>query len=272
MWPSSHSSGSRTSTKSEPSDDSRRSLRLDGRDLVDLGLDLCQQLAVRRHYFRNYSFGVLAIVRRCPRSVVSRSSSLPSPSRRSRPSPAAILSSDGDSAGTAASTTSPGLRAGRPPLSFALGFRTDAGGASDLRGAGALRARRPRGGERALRRARLARGEGRARRSPSGRTARSTGSSSSRSSIPRSRSCSSTSGSRGCGRTTAIPSRPGARRSTPSRTRRTRSSPGTCCTRISRAACPRSSLRSPRPPRSPSLPPARQLEALRSAARHGGCT
>ena len=38
---------------------------------------------------------------------------------------AAILSSDGDSAGTAASTTSLVLRQGRPPLSFALGFRSD---------------------------------------------------------------------------------------------------------------------------------------------------
>jgi len=35
-----------------------------------------------------------------------------------------VLSSDGDSAGTAQTTTA-GLREGRPPLSFALGFRTD---------------------------------------------------------------------------------------------------------------------------------------------------
>ena len=35
-----------------------------------------------------------------------------------------VLSSDGDSAGTAQTTTA-GPREGRPPLSFALGFRTD---------------------------------------------------------------------------------------------------------------------------------------------------
>ena len=40
-------------------------LRLDGGDLVDLALDLRQQLAIRRHYFPNYSVAVLAIVRRC---------------------------------------------------------------------------------------------------------------------------------------------------------------------------------------------------------------
>lgn len=39
---------------------------------------------------------------------------------------AAVLSSDGDSAGTPATTTQPELRDGRPPLSFALGFRDDA--------------------------------------------------------------------------------------------------------------------------------------------------
>jgi tetratricopeptide (TPR) repeat protein len=44
---------------------------------------------------------------------------------------AAVLSADGDSAG-APSTTEPQLREGRPPLSFALGFRTDAD-ARDLR-------------------------------------------------------------------------------------------------------------------------------------------
>jgi len=38
---------------------------------------------------------------------------------------AAVLSADGDSAGTQATTTEPGLREGRPPLSFALGFRED---------------------------------------------------------------------------------------------------------------------------------------------------
>ncbi len=39
-------------------------VRLDGRDLVDLGLDLREQLAVRRHYFPNYSFGGPVTVRR----------------------------------------------------------------------------------------------------------------------------------------------------------------------------------------------------------------
>ncbi len=37
-----------------------------------------------------------------------------------------MLSSDGDSAGTTATTTEPELREGRPPLSLALGFRDDA--------------------------------------------------------------------------------------------------------------------------------------------------
>jgi tetratricopeptide (TPR) repeat protein len=38
---------------------------------------------------------------------------------------AAVLSADGDSAGSQPSTTEPELREGRPPLSFALGFRAD---------------------------------------------------------------------------------------------------------------------------------------------------
>jgi len=38
---------------------------------------------------------------------------------------AAILSSEGDSAATSAVATSPELREGRPPLSFAIGFRSD---------------------------------------------------------------------------------------------------------------------------------------------------
>jgi tetratricopeptide (TPR) repeat protein len=38
---------------------------------------------------------------------------------------AAVLSADGDSAGAPPSTTEPELREGRPPLSLALGFRTD---------------------------------------------------------------------------------------------------------------------------------------------------
>jgi tetratricopeptide (TPR) repeat protein len=38
---------------------------------------------------------------------------------------AAVLSSEGDSAATTATATSPELRDGRPPLSFALGFRSD---------------------------------------------------------------------------------------------------------------------------------------------------
>jgi tetratricopeptide (TPR) repeat protein len=50
-----------------------------------------------------------------------------------------ILSSDGDSAGTSAPTT-PELREGRPPLSFAFGFRSDAE-ARDLTRGAALYAR-----------------------------------------------------------------------------------------------------------------------------------
>jgi tetratricopeptide (TPR) repeat protein len=38
----------------------------------------------------------------------------------------AVLSADGDSAGAPSTTTQPEPRAGRPPLAFALGFRTDA--------------------------------------------------------------------------------------------------------------------------------------------------
>ena len=45
----------------------------------------------------------------------------------------AVVSSDGGSAG-AAQTTTPELREGRPPLSFALGFRTDAEARDLLRG------------------------------------------------------------------------------------------------------------------------------------------
>lgn len=37
----------------------------------------------------------------------------------------AVLSADGDSAGAPTTTTEPELREGRPPLSFALGFRSD---------------------------------------------------------------------------------------------------------------------------------------------------
>jgi tetratricopeptide (TPR) repeat protein len=53
---------------------------------------------------------------------------------------AAVLSSDGDSAGAPSETTTPELRPGRPPLSFALGFRADAE-ARDLMRAAALYAR-----------------------------------------------------------------------------------------------------------------------------------
>ena len=49
---------------------------------------------------------------------------------------AAVLSSDGDSAATQGTTTEPGLREGRPPLSFALGFREDAEAQDLTQGAG----------------------------------------------------------------------------------------------------------------------------------------
>ena len=48
---------------------------------------------------------------------------------------AAALSSDGDSAGAPAETTAPELREGRPPLSFALGFRSDSEARDLTRGA-----------------------------------------------------------------------------------------------------------------------------------------
>ena len=50
---------------------------------------------------------------------------------------AAVLSADGDSARTGSTTTEPERREGRPPLSFALGFRTDPE-AQDLTRAAAL--------------------------------------------------------------------------------------------------------------------------------------
>jgi tetratricopeptide (TPR) repeat protein len=49
----------------------------------------------------------------------------------------AVLSADGDSAGAPSTTTAPEPREGRPPLSFALGFRSDAE-ARDLAQAAAL--------------------------------------------------------------------------------------------------------------------------------------
>jgi tetratricopeptide (TPR) repeat protein len=52
---------------------------------------------------------------------------------------AAVLSGDGDSAGAPSTTTEPELREGRPPLSFALGFRTDAEARDLLAGAAADR-------------------------------------------------------------------------------------------------------------------------------------
>ncbi len=48
---------------------------------------------------------------------------------------AAVLSSEGDSAGTRATTTEPKPREGRPPLSFALGFRDDVEARDLTRGA-----------------------------------------------------------------------------------------------------------------------------------------
>ena len=48
---------------------------------------------------------------------------------------AAVLSADGDSAGAPPTSTEPELREGRPPLSFALGFRTDAEAQDLARGA-----------------------------------------------------------------------------------------------------------------------------------------
>ena len=124
---------------------------------------------------------------------------------------------------------------------------------------------------RAVREARLARGEGRRGVRERGRTGRSIDSSSSRSSTRRSRSCSSTSGSRGCGRTRAIQSRRGERRSRRSRTRRTRSSPATFCTRDLPRGLPAFIPSFAASPEIARLPPARQLAALRRArASRGG--
>ena len=101
-------------------------MRLDARDLVDLGPDLCQQLAVRRHYFRNYSFGdagyrpAVSAQRRVALLVGAFAVAAVVVVA------VAVVSSDGSSGETntqAATTSKP--REGRPPLSFALGFRTD---------------------------------------------------------------------------------------------------------------------------------------------------
>ena len=228
-------------------------MRLDGRDLVDLALDLRQQLSVRRHYFPNYSFEVHGY-----RHAVSARRRVALSRRRPRPSIAAVASLAAAvrvAVGRAASprhrrrndaATASKPRPGRPPLSLALGFRTDAE-ARDLAQGQALYAHGRRRLPLALRQARLAGGEGRARLRPVARRVARPRSSSSRSSIPGSRSCSSISVLRACGRTRAIPSRPGVRRSRRSRTRRTRSSRATSCTPISRAASRRSSRPSARP-------------------------
>ena len=59
MCPSSHSSGSRTSTKSGRVRALVALVRVEGRDLVDLVLHPCEQLSVPGHYFPNYSGGLL---------------------------------------------------------------------------------------------------------------------------------------------------------------------------------------------------------------------
>ena len=61
IWPSSHSSCSRTSTTTG-SPDSIRSRALGGVDLRDLGPHLLQELSVVRHRYRKYSFAQLASV------------------------------------------------------------------------------------------------------------------------------------------------------------------------------------------------------------------
>ena len=169
---------------------------------------------------------------------------------------------------TARRRTTPKPRAGRPPLSFALGFRTDPE-ARDLRRAGAVRARRARCRGGALREARFARGEGRRRASQVGPKGRSTGSSSSRSCTPTPRSCSSTSGSRGSGRTRATRRglAVGARRGARHALRRRRRQPA-APEPPARAARVHPLLLGAR--RVTKLPPPRQLEALRVAAEHGG--
>ena len=66
------------------------------------------------------------------------------------------------------------------------------------------------------------------------------------------------------------PSRPGARPSTPSRTRRTRSSPGTSSIPNLPRGLPAFIPSFAAPAAIAGLPPARQLAALRAAAEHGG--
>ena len=96
-------------------------MRLDRRDLVDLAPDLGEQLAIRRHYFRNYSFGPLAIVRRCRArrriallvaAVAAAAAAIVA---------VAVLSADGDSAGAPATTDR--ARATRGPAAALLRAR-----------------------------------------------------------------------------------------------------------------------------------------------------
>ena len=105
-------------------------VRLDRGDLLDLLLHLREQLAIAGHYFPNYSFGFQPF--RDPTSGYRR----PMTARRrivllvgvvalaAVALVAAAVSSSGGSDTTEAGEPDP--RPGRPPLSFALGFRDDA--------------------------------------------------------------------------------------------------------------------------------------------------
>ena len=231
--------------------------------------DLCQQLAVRRHYFRNYSFGALAIVRRCPRSVVSRSSSAPSRSRRSRSS--APRCSPPTATRPARRRRRPSRAARGTTAALVRARLPDDPEAQDLtRAARAVPSGATTEAGRALREARLARGEGRRGvRGLAGGHARPARAA--REAVPR-------------GRGRAAPPRPRAavgERGRPARgvARRRRGRAGHAVRDRRRATSSIPSLPRGLPAFIPSftapaaitkLPPARQLEALRRAAERGG--
>ena len=240
MWPSSHSSGSRTSTKSGLSGDACRALRLDRGDLVDLLLHAREQLSVPGHYFPNYS-GVVPGAASGSRGLSSRRERSPP-----RSSSFVALAAAAAVAVVAAAVVSSRRRLGddrrEPRAASRAARRSRSRSASGRRRGARSRARRDalRARGTAAARPSCSRGTTRSRRrsaprSPPGRTGRSTAWSSSRSSIPEPAVVQLHLGLARLWAQRGDPSRPGARRSRPSRTRRTRSSPATCCTR----SCPR---------------------------------
>ena len=147
-------------------------MRLDGRDLFDLLLDAREQLSVAGHYFPNYSFepSLAKASRRRDgrgyrRHVSARRRVVALVALASAAAVAVVavaVVSAGDGSGSAPATYA-GARPGRPPLSFALGFRSDPEARDLARGAALYTRGKTKAAACALRPPRLARGEGRAR-------------------------------------------------------------------------------------------------------------